>query len=52
MFSPSLIVFDKHLCNGERFFPKTWDLSPTGKGKILKSNSLLSLQPHFQRVLM
>ena len=50
--SPSLMVFDKYLCNGKSFFPETWDLSPTGIGEILKSNSLLPLQPHFQRVSM
>ena len=37
---------------GKGFFPDTWDLSPTGIGEILKSNYLLQLQPHFQRVLM
>ena len=52
MFSPSLMVFDEYLCNGKRFFPETGDLSTTGIGEILKSNSLLPLQPHFQRVLM
>ena len=52
VFSPSLMVFDKYLYNGKRFFPETLDLSPTGIGEILKSNSLLPLQPHFQRVLV
>ena len=38
-FSPLLMVFDKDLYNGKRFFPETWDLSPTGIGEILKSNT-------------
>ena len=52
-FSLSLNVFDKYLCNHKRLFPETLGLFPNGyRSEILKYNSLLPLQPHFQRVLM